>query len=127
MSIFGSSSRINKKVSGNMLARNSSSRVVYVEKEPKTLPDPRPTNYTIKDWKEIKNYLILLIKYNDCTNFEGEKVLVFKDCSYQNLLDQKLIDPHFSEDKSFHSPIARFEPTDEGVRNAVIFVNELIK
>ena len=35
------------------------------------------------------------------------------------LKGQKSIDPHFSENKKFFSPIARFEPTLEGEEMAI--------
>jgi len=65
--------------------------------------------------------LIVGIKYHDCKNFEGKKILVFKNLYIERLEMQKLIDPHFSENKNFHSPIARFEPNDEGLENAYLF------
>jgi hypothetical protein len=34
---------------------------------------------------------------------------------------QKIIDPHFSDNKNFYSPIARFVPTDDGWRMAEAF------
>lgn len=124
-----SSSRFDKKRSGNMLARNagSGSRVVYVKQEPETLPNPRPDNYQIIQSISIGDYLIVEIRYLDCTNYEGRKILVFKDCSMLELKEQKLIDPHFSDDKSFHSPIARFEPTAEGMFHAKMFARTMIK
>ena len=81
------------------------------------LPNPKPDNYTIiryehRFYKKIK-YLIVEILYHDCTNYEGRKLMVFK-CSLQELLSQKYIDPHFCDDESVISPIARFEPTSRG-------------
>ena len=76
--------------------------------------NPNPSNYEILDSRQIGPYLIVKIKYPDCTNYEGIKILVFKGCTLGTLQLQKLIDPHFSENKEFHSPIARFEPTDAG-------------
>ena len=40
--------------------------------------------------------------------------MVYKDCNIDKLKNQKLIDPHFAENKKLYSPIARFEPTIEG-------------
>ena len=77
-------------------------------------PNPRPDNYKILVYREIGRYLILEIKYLDCTNYEGKKILLYKDCTMKELEAQKLIDPHFSENKNFISPIARFEPTGLG-------------
>jgi hypothetical protein len=85
-----------------------------------------PTNYEIlRHWSHKEKYLVVEIQYRDCENYEGRKVMVF-ECSLQQLKDQKAIDPHFLESKKFHSPIARFEPTPKGWKNAVIFVHALI-
>lgn len=83
--------------------------------------NPNPMNYLIYEDRKIGRYLILRIKYLDCVNYEGMKVLVYRDCSLEDLIAQKTIDPHFSENRKFHSPIARFTPTDQGMRDAVCF------
>lgn len=87
----------------------------YVDREViKNLPNPNPNNYKILQHKKIGNYLIIKINYLDCTNYEGNKILVFENCRLDELLYQKSIDPHFSENKKFKSPIARFKPTEKG-------------
>lgn len=79
-----------------------------------TVPgNPNPFNYQIIKTKQIKNFAILMIKYPECKNYEGNKILVFKDISIEDLRQRISIDPHFCEDKQ-NSPIARFVPTDEG-------------
>jgi hypothetical protein len=89
-----------------------------------TLPNPDPSNYKILEWMSYANgYLIVKIKYPDCTNYEGKKILVFKNCSLTDLKKQRKIDPHFSKNKKMFSPVARFEPTDEGWENAQKFVS----
>jgi hypothetical protein len=81
--------------------------------------NPDPENYKIIKSTYVKNYLIILINYPDCTNYEGNKILLFKNCLLENLRKQKIIDPHFSNNKKYYSPIARFEPTDAGWEMAV--------
>jgi len=75
-------------------------------------PDPR--NYRIIKVDEINNFLIVKIKYPNCVNYEGEKILVFKDVNLITLINQHNIDPHFSNNSKYHHPIVRFVPTDEG-------------
>ena len=87
----------------------------------KKLPNPNPANYVIKKSEEVGAFLILLIHYPDCTNYEGNKILVFKGVKPLDLLNQKLIDPHFFVDPKVASPIARFVPTDEGWEMAIRF------
>jgi len=78
--------------------------------------NPNPENYEII-WSQVfYSYLILIIKYPDCINYEGKKILVFdKNITLEQLEKQGKIDPHFSNNKNFISPIARFEPTQRGL------------
>ena len=55
------------------------------------------------------------INYPDCHNYEGNKILVFLDTTREELEKQKAIDPHFSDNPDFISPVARFEPTVRGL------------
>ncbi len=110
-----SSSSADKK-SRSIFSRSSDSvfaekmRVESITKN----PNPRPDNYKIQRSKVVGNFLIIDIQYPDCTNYEGRKILVFEGCTLQDLKKQKLIDPHFSENKRFISPVARLEPTKKG-------------
>ena len=88
-------------------------------KEQATQYNPKPTNYTIVKHSQIKNFLIILIRYHDCINYEGNKILVFAGIELEDLLLQEKVDPHFSEDKLHSSPIARFVPNDQGWKMAV--------
>jgi hypothetical protein len=74
-------------------------------------PNPDPSNYVILKSLELNGHLLLTVKYPDCVNFEGHKILLFQDLTLDQLKLQKTIDPHFSNNKKFHSPFARFEPT----------------
>lgn len=87
--------------------------------------NPDPSKYKIIDAMEVDNYLIIKLKYDDCTNYEGMKILVYKDTTAVGLLRQGKIDPHFSDCLTAKHPIARFEPTPEGWRNARLFVQTL--
>lgn len=84
-----------------------------IEKSP-NYPNPNPNNYEIIRFYEYNNNLLVEIKYLDCTNYEGRKILYYENCTLADLIKQKSIDPHFSENKKYHSPIARFEPTVNG-------------
>lgn len=82
-------------------------------------PDPR--RYVIYSHIQYRDILLVKIRYLDCNNFEGIKILVFR-CSLLDLKQQVAIDPHFSENKDYESPIARFEPTEEGWDNGMKFI-----
>lgn len=86
-----------------------------------TLPNPNPNNYSVIKWTEIGDYLLIKIKYLDCTNYEGNKIMVYK-CKYETLMNQNSIDPHFSNNYLKLSPIARFEPTIDGWKNGLMFI-----
>jgi len=89
------------------------------------LPNPNPNNYNVVRYLEINNYLLIQIKYLDCTNYEGNKILLYKDCKFLDLMKQKSIDPHFTNNKKYFSPVARFRPTDEDWDNAIKYINIL--
>lgn len=87
--------------------------------------NPDPFKYKIIKYSNINEYLIVMIRYDDCVNYEGIKILVYKDVDLIKLINQKHIDPHFSDSKKFHSPIARFVPTEEGYQMAIKFCNSV--
>lgn len=95
------------------------------------LPNPNPNRYKIIKSLSLTNkkdnYLILSINYPDCTNYEGNKILVFKNTSMKQLSIQKLIDPHFSNNNKYISPIARFRPDTEGWNMACMLCTNLLK
>jgi hypothetical protein len=117
----------------NLFRRNSNDSYPiepYSERsESKSVPvpsgNPDPSNYEILLTSKIGNSLIVKIKYHDCSNYEGVKILVYHNVSIQKLMKQKLIDPHFSDNKKYISPVARFVPTDEGLDFARKFCNTL--
>lgn len=114
--------------SGPRLDGKRSSDENYISEPTKAVDlNPQPDNYLINDVLELHGYLIVKLTYPNCTNYEGKKILVFKDTTAIDLLKQKLIDPHFFNDKKFRSPIARFVPTDEGWSMAIIFVEGMKK
>jgi len=74
--------------------------------------NPNPRNFIILKHEVVGRFVILEVKYPDCTNFEGIKILVFRDIPLHELLGRKELDPHFSRSKS--APIARFSPQKTG-------------
>jgi hypothetical protein len=67
-----------------------------------------------------KNAYVLTVKYHDCTNFEGMKIMVYRG---QYTAVPKTLDPHFTKGKK--SPIARFPPTVEGIAMAKALAKSL--
>lgn len=79
---------------------------------PNSNPDPEVFRILQEDL--INGYLILLVEYPNCTNFEGKKLMVYKGFNSSAALlklNRGKLDPHFATTKG--SPIARFRPTEE--------------
>lgn len=88
----------------------------------KGAPNPDPSKYRILYSYQLPTFFAVTIEYEGCTNTEGKKILVFKG-KYEDLIAQKVIDPHFSFKKTYMSPIARFTPTEEGWSDAMEYCN----
>lgn len=87
---------------------------------------PNPKSYTVISSTEVSGYLILEIKYDNCTNYEGRKILMFdRGTKLPKLRRQGGIDPHFSKSTTHIHPIARFEPTLRGHAMAVKLAHTL--
>lgn len=99
---------------GNMGLALGFSKSSYDSNPSPQPPMPDPKNYTILKWIQYGNNVLVKIKYPDCTNYEGVKILLYEDTSIDILKAQGSIDPHFSENSTFKSPIARFEPSKKG-------------
>lgn len=48
--------------------------------------NPDPSKYEIISALKVGHYLIVEISYDNCTNYEGHKILVYKDVSLKSLL-----------------------------------------
>lgn len=98
---------------------------VYATKKeatPVQLPDdPDPNNWTVVRTHQVGSNLVAELKYPNCTNYEGRKILLYKDCDVMKLAKQTHLDPHFLPGQL--SPIARFEPTPEGWELAIKTAN----
>lgn len=87
--------------------------------------NPNPKRFSFINFKEVGKYLVVKINYPDCENYEGNKILVYRDVSFADLRKKTYIDPHFCQHKKCKSPIARFEPTAEGWSNAILLATTL--
>lgn len=84
--------------------------------------NPNPSKFKIKEMIQSGIYLIVEINYPNCTNYEGNKILVFKNIGIETLCDMREIDPHFTNSSNL---IARFVPTNEGWDAAMKMVRAL--
>ena len=95
----------------------------YEKQTKENLPqNPDPKNFSINELKAIGPFVIALIKYPDCKNYEGDKILVYKNKTLVDISKCDIIDPHFCENCNV-SPVARFRPTAEGYDMAEQFCN----
>lgn len=84
--------------------------------------NPNPFIFKIKRYEQFGEIIVAEINYPNCTNYEGNKIIVLEGISTGKLKGLKCLDPHFS--KNF--PIlARFKPTQRGWALACVFANNL--
>ncbi len=76
-------------------------------------------NYRFIRTHERNGIVVLWINYPQFKNYEGNKILVYKDTTLVDILNQDYIDPHFLEERGRINPFARFRPTEEGWTIAV--------
>lgn len=85
--------------------------------------NPDPAKFELVKVETVNGYAVVQIKYPDCKNYEGVKIMVWKSKDFNEMLQSGLLDPHFSDDVP--SCLARFIPTKEGWNWAVKFAESL--
>ncbi len=88
-------------------------------------PNPDPKVFTVVRTEMHGFHCVALVHYKNCTNFEGNKICLFLDTPYKDLLNAKVLDPHFQE--SGLTPFARFRPDGSGWNAAIILATEIQK
>jgi hypothetical protein len=83
------------------------------------LPNPDPWNWVLIAKQQCGKHIVVWLRYPDCTSYEGNKILLYRNTTWAKLEAQRTLDPHFSSNKKFFSPFARFEPTSFGWKTAV--------
>ena len=86
--------------------------------------DPNPLNFNIGKLYKNGKWLLAEIRYPNCTNFEGIKIILFEGLSIEQLKNKTYLDPHFSNTGNI---FARFKPTKEGWLSGIFFVDQLSK
>lgn len=96
--------------------------------EPGPVPtgNPDPKDFKIKRIVSAGKYSALEVNYPNCTNYEGNKILVVYGT--EDLMRRlNKLDPHFSEADRMWQLIARFQPTEKGWMMACWLTVELNK
>ena len=78
---------------------------------PVRFPNPNPARFVILRTEQVGRSVVAEVRYPDCINYEGRKVLVYADMDASALRSRTTIDPHFAQ---YGGPLARFEPTQRG-------------
>lgn len=81
--------------------------------------NPNPLVFIIDKAERLGDYVIAKVVYPGCTNFEGNKILVWKGVDDVWLVGRVELDPHFTEESNL---VARFVPTEQGWKMAQDFV-----
>ena len=80
--------------------------------QPRSSPDP--DKFRIKEIAERNHHTLIRINYPDCTNYRGDKILLYRNIRSLEILGSIHLDPHFSESSNCPIPFARFRPTKKG-------------
>jgi hypothetical protein len=79
------------------------------------------TNFKVW-WKHYEgNFMVALVEYPECSNYDGLKLLVFEGLKEI----PKELDPHFLDNNKFL--IARFRPEEKQVTQALELIKSLNK
>lgn len=94
---------------GNRVEEKIVEKLVY----PPNQPDPR--NFRIINRFSANSVVHLLeVVYPNATNYEGRKIILYKDVWLKTILNSKELDPHFLNTPGVLAPFARFKPDVEG-------------
>lgn len=85
-------------------------------------PNPDPKRWELLDYYLLPRAYVLVVRYLDCTNFEGVKVMVYRG-EFPGTRRLQRLDPHFTPDEG--SPVARFRPDEAGIAMAVDLASRL--
>ena len=83
--------------------------------------NPNPTNFEFVRSQQVGTRLVVEVRYPNCTNYEGRKIMVYDNTNIHKLCREDKLDPHFCDNSKHSSPIARFEPTERGWNLALKF------
>lgn len=78
--------------------------------------NPNPSDWKLIREQQVGAACVLEVSYPDCRNYEGRKIMIFRASGLGEIMRRNSgkLDPHFSANQSYLSPVARFEPTSGG-------------
>jgi len=94
---------------------------------PVQVPNPNPKYFQIQAAEQHGYFIAVWVFYPGCTNYEGNKILVFElpSVKNKNVLAPRELDPHFCENDKNKVLVARFVPTHKGWKLATKLVRDL--
>lgn len=88
------------------------------------MPAPNPARFEIRRLEQVgADRVVAEVHYPDCTNYEGNKILLFVGMTERGVREMKTMDPHFSPTQV--CPFARFEPTKRGWEWAIYLADRM--
>lgn len=103
-----------------MLSKSSNDDTYYSYSKSNINPDP--TKFKILRRIDKGNISLIEVKFENCINYEGNKIIVMDRLQLENSIQTNNLDPHFSN--KGQTVIARFEPTIKGWEMAEEFVEK---
>jgi hypothetical protein len=104
----------------------------YVSITPQGVPErpippgnPDPRRFSVRRARQVGRHLLVEVVYPDCKNYEGRKVILYRDTPITALEGMRHLDPHFTDHRDGIVPFARLEPTDEGWAAGIALCAEL--
>ena len=83
-------------------------------------PPPDNSKYEVIRHREVHGYLAVQVRYESCDNcaFDNNKLMIFEDVNTEDLVNWRVIDPHFREDdrgdlRHAPAPILRMPATEK--------------
>jgi hypothetical protein len=91
--------------------------------------------FEIVDIIDIGQHMVMKVKYPNCSNcaYEGQKIMVFLNVNWKDVIKWRKIDPHFRAPNSIRrateapSPAARFPGSPSGWNDAVAYARGKVK
>lgn len=66
--------------------------------------DSAPFNFEPIDSYQFGNYLAVKVRFPDCTNYEGTKIMVYENITISDLYAPSVLDPTFPNQRLYPEP-----------------------
>lgn len=87
--------------------------------------EPQAHRFELIKVEQVGLNVVALVRYPDASEFDGAKVLLYRNEAVARIEAAPMLDPHFLMASAHPKPFARFEPTEEGLRAALLMAEAL--